>query len=95
MLRILARSHGPLVKAEDSQHRGCGFESRHHILDGCKLLQLKNNKKIKVAKWGTPKKYKVFLRIGEKVNIGKLTIMYEKILLWLFKFSNLYVFIFF
>ena len=35
-----------MVKAEDSQLSGCGFESWHCILDGCKqcqLLQLKNN----------------------------------------------------
>jgi hypothetical protein len=38
-----------VVKAEDSQLSSCGFKSRHRI-----LLQLK----IKVAKWGTPKKKK-------------------------------------
>ncbi len=35
-----------MVKADDSQLRGCGFTSRHRIQDGCKrceLLQLKNN----------------------------------------------------
>ncbi len=31
-----ARSHGLVVKGEDSQLTGCGFESWHHILDGCK-----------------------------------------------------------
>ncbi len=35
-----------MVKGEDSQLSGCGFESWHRILDGCKrcqLLQLKIN----------------------------------------------------
>jgi hypothetical protein len=35
-----------VVKGEDSQLSGCGFESSHRILDGCKqcwLLQLKIN----------------------------------------------------
>ncbi len=27
---------GLVVKAEDAQSRGRGFEPRHHILDGCK-----------------------------------------------------------
>ncbi len=42
----MARSHGLIVKGEDSQLSGCGFESWHRILDGCKqcwLLQLKIN----------------------------------------------------
>jgi hypothetical protein len=52
----VARSHGLVVKAEDSQLSGCGFESWHLILDGCKrckLLKMKNYEK-KLAKWGTP-----------------------------------------
>jgi hypothetical protein len=49
-----------VVKAEDSQLSGCGFEPWHRILDGVSeagyyKLQWKNE--IKVAKWGTPKKY--------------------------------------
>ena len=48
-----------MVKAEDLQLSGCGFETRRRILDGVSKasyykLQCKN--KIKVAKWGTPKK---------------------------------------
>jgi hypothetical protein len=48
-----------VVKAEDSQLSGCGFEPWHRILDGVSeasyyKLQWKNE--IKVAKWGTPKK---------------------------------------
>ncbi len=31
-----ARSHGRVVKAENSLLSGCGFEYRHSILDGCK-----------------------------------------------------------
>ena len=34
---------GLVVKAEDSQLSGCGFESRHRILDGCERLQLKKH----------------------------------------------------
>ncbi len=32
----MARSHGLVVKADDSWPRGRGFKSRHRILDGCK-----------------------------------------------------------
>jgi hypothetical protein len=41
-----ARGWGVVVKAEDSQLSGCGFEPRHPILDGCKpcyQLHLKDN----------------------------------------------------
>ena len=31
-----ARSHGLVVKADDSWSKGLEFEPRHHILDGCK-----------------------------------------------------------
>jgi hypothetical protein len=50
---------GLVVRAQDSRPRGCGFESRR-ILDGCKRFAsyyIKEKLKIKVAKWGTPKKY--------------------------------------
>ena len=49
-----------VVKAEDSQLNGCGFKSWHRIIDGCKRIAsyyIKEKLKIKVAKWGTPKKY--------------------------------------
>jgi hypothetical protein len=47
-----------VVKADDSQSRGCGFKPRHLILDGkqAKLAIALKNKEIKVAKWGEPKK---------------------------------------
>ena len=48
-----------MVRAEDSRPRGRGFESRR-ILDGRKRFAsyyIRENLKIKVAKWGTPKKY--------------------------------------
>jgi hypothetical protein len=46
-----------VVRAEDSHPRGHGFESRR-ILDGCKqFASYYIKRKIKVAKWGTPKKY--------------------------------------
>ncbi len=35
-LMLMARSHGLVVKGEDSQLSGCGFKSSHRILDGCK-----------------------------------------------------------
>ncbi len=47
-----------MVRAEDSRPRGRGFESRH-ILDKCKQFAsyyIKEKLKIKVAKWGIPKK---------------------------------------
>jgi len=57
----MARSHGLVVKAEDSWSRDCGFESRCHILNGCKQCYsyyiincTKKITKIKIAKWGTP-----------------------------------------
>ena len=49
-----------MVKADDSQSRGCGFEPRRRILDGMQAklaIALKIKREIKVAKWGTPKKY--------------------------------------
>ncbi len=61
-----------MVKAEDSQLSGCGFKSRHRILDGCQrclLLQLKIMK-VKVAKWGTPKKEVYFNRRFEMHDIS-------------------------
>ncbi len=48
-----------MVRAEGSRPRGRGFKSRR-ILDGCKRFAnyyIKEKLKIKVAKWGTPKKY--------------------------------------
>ncbi len=47
-----------MVRAEDSRPRDRGFDSRR-ILDGCKRFAsyYKEKLKIKVAKWGTPKKY--------------------------------------
>ncbi len=49
---------GLVVRAEDSRPRGRGFDSRR-ILDGCKRFAsyYKEKLEIKVAKWGTPKKY--------------------------------------
>ncbi len=49
---------GLVVRAEDSRPRGRGFEFCR-ILDGCKQFAsyyIKEKLKIKVAKWGTPKK---------------------------------------
>ena len=59
----MARCHGLVVKADDSQSKGCGFKPRPHILDGKQaklaIYCITKNKEIKVAKWGTPKnKYK-------------------------------------
>jgi hypothetical protein len=55
-----ARSHGLVVKADGSWPRGGGFKPRHRILYGCKRFAsyyIKEKLKLKVAKWGTPKKY--------------------------------------
>ncbi len=49
-----------MVKADGSWPRGCGFKPRRRILDGCRRIAsyyIKEKLKIKVAKWGTPKKY--------------------------------------
>jgi hypothetical protein len=49
-----------VVKADGSQSRNRGFEPRHHKLDGCKHASYYINPKImkiKVAEWGTQKKY--------------------------------------
>ncbi len=46
-----------MVKGEDSQLSGCGFKSQHRILDGISEATITLEKEIKVAKWGTPKKY--------------------------------------
>jgi hypothetical protein len=45
-----------VVKADNSQSRGCGFEPRRRILDEMQA-KLAIALKIKVAKWGTLKKY--------------------------------------
>jgi hypothetical protein len=45
-----------VVKADNSQSRGCGFEPLHRRLDGMEAKLAIAKKKIKVAKWGTPKK---------------------------------------
>jgi hypothetical protein len=57
---IDGESRGLVVKLEDSQLRGCGFEPRRRILNGVRdaiYYKLQWKKEIKVAKWGTPKKY--------------------------------------
>ncbi len=47
-----------MVKGEDSQLSGCGFETQRRIPDGVSEACYYNGKReIKVAKWGTPKKY--------------------------------------
>jgi hypothetical protein len=54
----LGEKTGLVVRVEASCLRGCGFESRR-VLDGCKRFAsyyIKEKLKIKVAKWGTPKK---------------------------------------
>jgi len=49
-------SRGLVVKGEDSQLSGCGFESRRRILDDVSQASYYIGKReIKVAKWGTPK----------------------------------------
>jgi hypothetical protein len=52
----LTMSHGHLVKVENSQLSGCGFKSRHWILDG--VSDLFTITLEKTAKWRTPKKKK-------------------------------------
>jgi len=52
---MLGKSHGRVVKAEDSQLSGCGSEPLRRIPDGI-TTGLQWKKEIKVAKWGTPKK---------------------------------------
>ncbi len=57
-----------MVKGEDSQLSGCGFEPRRHILDGVsKASYYIGKREIKVAKWSTPKKiFKKTKFIGSK-----------------------------
>jgi hypothetical protein len=53
------RTAGQVVKADGSYPRGRGFKPQHRILDGCKQFAsyyFKEKLKIKVAKWGAPKK---------------------------------------
>jgi hypothetical protein len=58
-----------VVKGEDLQLSGCGFESRRRILDGVSVTL---KKEIKVAKWGTPKKY---FKKTKKNRVGKLGVV--------------------
>ncbi len=49
IIYLLARSRGLVVKADDLQSRGCGFEPRRRILDGMQAklaiaLKIKRNK---------------------------------------------------
>jgi hypothetical protein len=60
-----------VVKADDSQSRGCGFEPRRRILDGMQA-KLAIALKIKVAKWGTPKKKYLKKKKKKKKDIEKL-----------------------
>jgi hypothetical protein len=60
-----------VVKGEDSQLSGCGFEPRRRILDGVsKASYYIGKREIKVAKWGTPKKY--FFLKDNVVKMSKL-----------------------
>jgi hypothetical protein len=68
----MARSHGLVVKGDDLQSRDCGFESRRRKLDGCKrCYSYYIIKKIKVAKWWTPKK-KIFSKTERKKDRKKV-----------------------
>ncbi len=70
-----ARSRGLVVKADDSQSRGCGFEPRRRILDGMQASYcIVNKEKIKVAKWGTPKKKKYLVKKKNNNNNKKIKI---------------------
>jgi hypothetical protein len=54
----IGESRGLVVKGEDSQLSGCGFETRRRILDGVSEACYYNGKReLKVAIWGTLKKY--------------------------------------
>ncbi len=56
---MVGEKPGLVARAEDSRPRGRGFESRR-ILDGVSDASYyipNERKRIKVAKWGTPKKY--------------------------------------
>jgi hypothetical protein len=55
----MARSHGLVVTAEDSQLSGCGFDSRHRILDGCERLQLKKHENKDNQTGHTKKNFKI------------------------------------
>jgi hypothetical protein len=50
--KYLGEKPGLVVRAEGSHPRGRGFKSRRITYS-----IIKDNKEIKVAKWGTPKKY--------------------------------------
>jgi len=57
-VQTLGEKPGLVVRAEGSRPRGRGVKSRRK-LDGCKRFAsyyIKEKLKIKVAKWGTPKK---------------------------------------
>jgi hypothetical protein len=67
---IRLRTPGLVVKADGSRPRGRGFKPWHCIFDGCKRFTcyyVKEKFKIKVVKWGTPKK--IFQKKVRKLNI--------------------------
>ncbi len=60
-----------MVKAEDSQLSGCGFESRHRILDGVSKASYYIGKRNKGSQMGhTKKKYKKKKKKTNKINGG-------------------------
>ncbi len=67
-----------MVKSEDTQLSGCGFESRRRILDGVCEASYYIGKKIKVAKWGTQKIFKKKKKKKKKTISSRV---FEKILI--------------
>ncbi len=52
-----ARTRGLVVKADDSQSRGCGFKPPYTGWNASKASYCIKNKEIQVAERGRPKKY--------------------------------------
>ncbi len=55
----LGESRGLVVKGNDSQLSGCGFESRHRILDGVSKASYYFGKRNKGSRIGHTKKKKI------------------------------------
>jgi hypothetical protein len=60
----MTRSHGPVIKVDGSNHGTVYWMDVSNLL----AITLKEKLKIKVAKWGTPKKIfkkRISLRVGK------------------------------
>ncbi len=57
-----------MVKADGSGARGCGYEPRYHILDGCNNIHIQDNNENKGTQLGHTKTY-IFTTINTEKSV--------------------------